>query len=42
MMKADITIIDRKSLLPFVSNIPMQVLANINPAIHLQFKFMSF
>lgn len=40
--KADITIIDRKSLLTFVPNIPMQVLANINPAIDLQFKFMSF
>lgn len=40
--KADITIIDRKSLLTFVPNIPMQVLANVNPAIDLQFKFMSF
>lgn len=40
--KADITIIDRKSLLTFVPNIPMQVLANINPAIDLQYKFMSF
>jgi sulfide:quinone oxidoreductase len=40
--KADITIIDRKSLLTFVPNIPMQVLANINPALDLQFKFMSF
>ncbi len=40
--KADITIIDRKSLLTFVPNIPMQVLANINPAIDLEFKFMSF
>jgi len=40
--KADITIIDRKSLLTFVPNIPLQVLANINPAIDLQFKFMSF
>ncbi len=40
--KAAITIIDRKSLLTFVPNIPMQVLANINPAIDLQFKFMSF
>lgn len=40
--KADITIIDRKSLLTFVPNIPMQVLANINPGIDLQFKFMSF
>ncbi|MCH7411352.1 FAD-dependent oxidoreductase [Belliella sp. DSM 111904] len=40
--KADITIIDRKSLLTFVPNIPLQVLANINPAIDLQFKFMTF
>ncbi len=40
--KADITIIDRKSLLTFVPNIPMQVLANINPAIDLQYKFMLF
>lgn len=40
--KADITIIDRKSLLTFVPNIPMQVLANINPALDLQYKFMSF
>ena len=40
--KADITIIDRKALLTFVPNIPMQVLANINPAIDLQYKFMSF
>ena len=40
--KATITIIDRKSLLTFVPNIPMQVLANINPALDLQFKFMSF
>jgi sulfide:quinone oxidoreductase len=40
--KANITIIDRKSLLTFVPNIPMQVLANINPAIDLQYKFMSF
>jgi sulfide:quinone oxidoreductase len=40
--KADITIIDRKSLLTFVPNIPMQVLANINPAIDLQYKFMSY
>ena len=40
--KADITIIDRKSLLTFVPNIPLQVLANINPAVDLQFKFMSF
>jgi sulfide:quinone oxidoreductase len=40
--KADISIIDRKSLLTFVPNIPMQVLANINPAIDLQYKFMSF
>jgi len=29
---ADITIIDRKSLLTFVPSIPMRVLANINPA----------
>nr|MBC7612863.1 FAD-dependent oxidoreductase [Pseudopedobacter sp.] len=40
--KANITIIDRKSLLTFVPNIPIQVLANINPAIDLQYKFMSF
>ena len=40
--KATITIIDRKSLLTFVPNIPLQVLANINPAIDLQYKFMSF
>jgi sulfide:quinone oxidoreductase len=40
--KAEITIIDRKSLLTFVPNIPLQVLANINPAIDLQYKFMSF
>lgn len=40
--KANITIIDRKSLLTFVPNIPMQVLANVNPALDLQFKFMSF
>jgi sulfide:quinone oxidoreductase len=40
--KADITIIDRKSLLTFVPNIPLQVLANINPAIDLQYKFMSY
>lgn len=39
---ADITIIDRKSLLTFVPNIPLQVLANINPDIDLHFKFMSF
>jgi len=39
---ASITIIDRKSLLTFVPNIPLQVLANINPAIDLQYKFMSF
>ncbi len=39
---ADITIIDRKSLLTFVPNIPLQVLANINPAIDLQYKFMSY
>jgi sulfide:quinone oxidoreductase len=42
MDEATITIIDRKSLLTFVPNIPLQVLANINPAIDLQFKFMSF
>ncbi|TWF34973.1 sulfide:quinone oxidoreductase [Chitinophaga polysaccharea] len=40
--KADITIIDQKSLLTFVPNIPLQVLANINPAIDLQYKFMSY
>ncbi len=40
--RAEITIIDRKSLLTFVPNIPMQILSNINPAIDLQFKFMSF
>jgi sulfide:quinone oxidoreductase len=40
--KAEITIIDRKSLLTFVPNIPLQVLANINPALDLQYKFMSF
>ncbi|HET9487433.1 MAG TPA: FAD-dependent oxidoreductase [Chryseosolibacter sp.] len=40
--KADITIIDRKSLLTFVPNIPLQVLADINPSLDLQFKFMSF
>lgn len=40
--RATITIIDRKSLLTFVPNIPLQVLANINPAIDLQYKFMSF
>lgn len=40
--KADITTIDRKSVLTFVPKIPMLVLANINPAIDLQFKFMSF
>ncbi|SDI58163.1 NAD(P)/FAD-dependent oxidoreductase [Mucilaginibacter gossypii] len=40
--KANITIIDRKALLTFVPNIPMQVLANINPAIDLQYKFMSY
>lgn len=40
--KAEITIIDRKSLLTFVPNIPLQVLADKNPAIDLQFKFMSF
>lgn len=39
---AAITIIDRKSLLTFVPNIPMQVLANVNPAIDLQYKFMTF
>lgn len=42
MTEATITIIDRKSLLTFVPNIPLQVLANINPAIDLQYKFMSF
>ncbi|MGB3799785.1 MAG: FAD-dependent oxidoreductase [Lewinella sp.] len=40
--RADITIIDRKSLLTFVPNIPMQVLADVNPAIDLQFKFITF
>jgi sulfide:quinone oxidoreductase len=40
--KASITIIDRKSLLTFVPNIPIQVLANINPAIDLQYKFMRY
>ncbi|HEY8661475.1 MAG TPA: FAD-dependent oxidoreductase [Hanamia sp.] len=40
--KATITIIDRKSLLTFVPNIPIQVLANINPAIDLQYKFMRY
>ena len=40
--KADVTIIDRKSLLTFVPNIPIQVMENINPAIDLQYKFMSF
>jgi sulfide:quinone oxidoreductase len=40
--EAEITIIDRKSLLTFVPNIPMQVLENVNPAIDLQYKFMSF
>ncbi|MBS1605549.1 MAG: FAD-dependent oxidoreductase [Bacteroidetes bacterium] len=40
--KADITIIDRKSLLSFVPNIPLQVLADVNPAIDLQYKFMTF
>ncbi len=40
--KADITIIDRKSLLTFVPNTPLQVLANVNPAMDLQFKLMSF
>ncbi|MCB9046505.1 MAG: FAD-dependent oxidoreductase [Chitinophagales bacterium] len=39
---ADITIIDRKSLLTFVPNIPLQVLANVNPDIDLHYKFMSF
>ncbi|MDE3124909.1 MAG: FAD-dependent oxidoreductase [Bacteroidota bacterium] len=39
---AKITIIDRKSLLTFVPNIPIQVLANINPAIDLQYRFISF
>ncbi|HVS92040.1 MAG TPA: FAD-dependent oxidoreductase [Mucilaginibacter sp.] len=40
--RASITIIDRKSLLTFVPNIPLQVLANVNPAIDLQYKFMTF
>lgn len=40
--KAEITIIDRKSLLTFVPNIPMQVLENKNPAIDMQYKFISF
>lgn len=40
--KATITIIDRKSLLTFVPNIPLQVLADTNPAVDLQFQFMSF
>ncbi len=40
--KASITIIDRKSLLTFVPNIPIQVLANVNPAIDLQYKFMRY
>ncbi|MBS1522167.1 MAG: FAD-dependent oxidoreductase [Bacteroidetes bacterium] len=40
--KASITIIDRKSLLTFVPNIPLQVLADINPAIDLQYQFMNF
>ncbi|MDP5172542.1 MAG: hypothetical protein NWR72_20035 [Bacteroidia bacterium] len=40
--KAEITITDRKSLLTFVSNIPMQMLTNVNPAIDLPLKFMSF
>lgn len=40
--KAGITIIDRKSLLTFVPNIPMQVLENKNPAIDLLFNFISF
>jgi sulfide:quinone oxidoreductase len=39
---AVITIIDRKSLLTFVPNIPLQVLADINPAIDLQYKFISY
>ncbi len=39
---AAITIIDRKSLLTFVPNIPLQVIANVNPAIDLQYKFMTF
>lgn len=39
---AEITIIDRKSLLTFTPNIPMQVLANINPAIDLNYRFISF
>lgn len=40
--KAEITVIDRKSLLTFVPNIPMQVLENKNPALDLLFRFMSF
>lgn len=40
--KANITVIDRKSVLLFVPNIPLQVLANENPAIELEYKFMSF
>ena len=39
---ANITIIDRKSLLTFYDKIPIRVLTNINPAIDLQFKFISF
>ena len=40
--KANITIIDRKSVLLFVPNIPLKVLADENPAIDLEYKFMSF
>jgi sulfide:quinone oxidoreductase len=36
--RAEITIIDRKSLLTFVPNIPMQILANVNPALDLHWK----
>jgi sulfide:quinone oxidoreductase len=42
MDEATVTITDRKSLLNFVPNIPLQVLANIKPAIDLNYKFMSF
>ncbi len=40
--KAEITIIDRKSLLTFVPNIPMQVLENKNPGIDMNYQFISF
>ncbi len=40
--QADIMIIDRKSLLTFVPNIPMRVLAGTNPAVDLQYKSRSF